>query len=890
MMSCASSNAAKPRTAWFLVVVKIGDKYELNIGWRYWDGTVGLYSDAGRTAQVKPPWGCIVSCAYNQANRKGEFGEYFKFENETGKKNNFKIDLMNVMLLGVNNFSQKVASMRAVQQDRLLAKYISSLVRSEGFIYHNPDQYTALGLKKQGEPSNLSSEELDELMVFIELAKEAAFVVTNKSEALLRLEAHGQKAKKTGEGVDGEPPSKIGRLAKIELLKDQEINDDSGVEKSFISRYFGRADVKLEKLSLSDKISIPVNDLKVLAISNSMLQRFDPSLVNFTVYPADPDNFDKNNLEKNDYKIIHGIHRFLALKKLEKKGDLQKLPYMQDKIVTCFLVNVYTDTEVVYGNIRGNDLASKFQRQPYIHELVFIFESFKKANNNNSSKALELIVRFAKLLLAHPDEITALRKISTWSDQSFQSLVSVLKKFEMYETMDCEDNLDRKNSRLLRGEKMKLTKEMFILLGKCDQEYFKDNAHKVIKKEISLKCLLESVKKVLQTNKTKKLVTTLTNYKSTENLEKMFPGKFTEEKIERFSGAEIEKNKYNQKGKLLKKYCESVLEEQDSECEPVKYEYIEDLSEVKLEVVEVSDIVVLNLSKVEPGFAIDAIDIILKTSKASHSLLLLFEIDRAYTDALSYISTFSLPQGITFKSVFFEIDRPKIEQGFINNAVYGILLGKVRTFGPSVKIIHGNVERSLADFISAISPLPVKIAFLNEGNLQIYPVHHDVQEDVEVQYFGSRVAIDKFLNKKHISKTVSQSSSKTDSSLLSQYSSTPTSSQTKLGIRRYFEKRNIIDIDNLNNGEFDVDESFNHTRSNNSMIEDNIQGCSMSDSYRNTPEGTDSDMFAESESAKLEDMKSEHAESASLLAGDKNIVSGDTNVVPDTDAESYDFK
>ena len=169
------------------------------------------------------------------------------------------------------------------------------------------------------------------------------------------------------------------------------------------------------------------------------------------------------------------------------------MPYMKDKVVTCFLVNVKSEADVVYGNLRGNDIASKFQRQPYIHELVFIYDSFKETNNSNHSKALNLIVRFAKLLLAHPDEITALRKIAAWSKDCFDSLVSVLKRFEVYETMDCADNVDRINGRLRRGEKMKVTKEMFVLIGKCDEQFFKENAVREIGKEISLKTVVESV-------------------------------------------------------------------------------------------------------------------------------------------------------------------------------------------------------------------------------------------------------------------------------------------------------------------------------------------------------------------------------------------------------------
>ena len=323
-----------------------------------------------------------------------------------------------------------------------------------------------------------------------------------------------------------------------------------------------------------------------------MQKQFDPSLVNFTVYPADPDKFDAANLEKNEYKIIHGVHRYKALQMLDKKGLLEAMPNMKDKVVTCFIVNVKSAADITYGNIRGNDLAAKFVRKPFIHELVFIFSSFRDANNNLTSKATDLIVRFAKLLLAHPDEITALKKISTWSKECFESLISVLKKFEVFGTSDCGENLDRINGYLLRGEKFKVTKEMFILIGKCDPEYFKDKAPEICDGKVSLKLVLEGTKKQLKAKKTNKLVTTLTNYQSTEKLDKKFPGKFSAEVMKRYEGAEDSQGS-NIKCQMLEIYCKSVIENNQSE--PLSYEYIDKLPDVTYDALAEFDIVVINL-------------------------------------------------------------------------------------------------------------------------------------------------------------------------------------------------------------------------------------------------------------------------------------------------------
>ena len=712
MRKSSSTRASRPRTAWFLIVVKLGGTLELDIGWRYYDGSIGFYSDSAKTCSVKPPWGQVVHCEWIETNNtRGELGEYFKFKNEMGKKCNFKIDHMNPLLFGVNDFTQEITAMRTSKQDRLLAKFLSVVPNSQGFTNHNPEIHTEWGeVKAETSSPALSGEEKEDLKKFVRFARQAAIDVDKKSEALDRIVGSGQKVKKS-DGGDGQPVAKKKKVEQMEEEKMVELDDALGVEKSFSSKYFGRADIKLENLSLSSKISIPSNEIKVLGLVNSMQKQFDPSLVCFTVYPADPKKFNSSKLEENNYKIIHGIHRYKALLKLDSKGVLKTLPDMKEKTVTCYIVNVKTDADIVYGNLRGNDLASK-SRKPYIHELVFIYSSFKDAVNNNAGKALDLIVRFAKLLLAHPDEVTALRKISSWNSECFACLVSILKRFEVYGTSDCVDSLSRINGKLLRGEKMKVTREMFILIGKSDPEYVILNTPLVLNKTLSLKGLLEGATKVLKTNKTSKLVTSMTNYQTAGQLEMKFPGKFSEEVIKRFDGADIVRKAHNVKAQMLEKYCKSVIEDKD--IEPVKFEYVEKLSDVTHEMLAEYDIIVLNCTKFDAGISVEVVDLAVTAKSTLLSVLMLFEDERGHFEAIKYISSLSLSLGVVVKQVFFEAEKPKVLEGFRNNAVYGILLGRVNIFGSPLQVINGSLETSLREFVLKISPLPAKVAFLSE--------------------------------------------------------------------------------------------------------------------------------------------------------------------------------
>ena len=84
-----------------------------------------------------------------------------------------------------------------------------------------------------------------------------------------------------------------------------------------------------------------------------------------------------------------------------------------------------------------------------------------------------------------------------------------------------------------------MTKVMFKKMAKCDANYFKVNAPKILNKELSLKCVIDSSGKDLEVKKTCSQITALTNYQSIEQLEVKFPGKFSEAIVEKFVGSEV---------------------------------------------------------------------------------------------------------------------------------------------------------------------------------------------------------------------------------------------------------------------------------------------------------------------------------------------------------------
>ena len=96
-------------------------------------------------------------------------------------------------------------------------------------------------------------------------------------------------------GHDNPPVIKKSKADKIEEAKNEEINAESGIEKSHVDKYICRVEIPLENISCSMKIQLRINTFKVEGQVKSILERPDPALLTLTVCIADEANFDRTD-------------------------------------------------------------------------------------------------------------------------------------------------------------------------------------------------------------------------------------------------------------------------------------------------------------------------------------------------------------------------------------------------------------------------------------------------------------------------------------------------------------------------------------------------------------------------------------------------------------------
>ena len=177
-----SSHAERTRSGSLPVVVKLGGFYEIIWTKKNSDSAVSLYSSRPRTVKEKTCWGSVEDIRYEKrVNKKGEAGEYIVAKNEYGEKTAFKATELSVSIWIMNDWTLDFARIAADNRFQLLGTYLSLLVKSEGFRFHNSDfQIYDDNLQQLGGS-------LEEFETFMNKAKECAMAITNYEDILTEL-------------------------------------------------------------------------------------------------------------------------------------------------------------------------------------------------------------------------------------------------------------------------------------------------------------------------------------------------------------------------------------------------------------------------------------------------------------------------------------------------------------------------------------------------------------------------------------------------------------------------------------------------------------------------------------------------------------------------------
>ena len=112
--------------------------------------------------------------------------------------------------------------------------------------------------------------------------------------------------------------------------------------------------VEIDKLSLSPKLFLPVDEDNMRAIMDSMEEQFDPVGAVLTVCPDDLESYqDSQNSTDIKFFVMCGQHKFVAMQNLKRQGKLDQMERFPASFVKQPLL--LSDLNQKFKHVVGNE-------------------------------------------------------------------------------------------------------------------------------------------------------------------------------------------------------------------------------------------------------------------------------------------------------------------------------------------------------------------------------------------------------------------------------------------------------------------------------------------------------------------------------------------------------
>ena len=558
--------AKRPRNSWALAITNVSGVHQMNIFYKSTKGEIGPYSQSHKNVKVKLPFGPPVLCEYNV--KQGDDGSVgnFVFTNKSNQRGLFPESCLNNFETGVCEFSRKITRLCVEKKQKLLSMYLSLMQHSENFLHHQEEFYTTEGCLVDGtgvQEEDLKTEggTMEEYRDMLRMAKESAKAAISVEKGMQDIsrffELKGKKRKANDNSLGS-----LTKQARMDMDEKKELEDEAGLETNYMNSYVGLFRVRLANIKVSDEMKSIINPNRVETILASIRKWYDPSLSVFVICPENEDAVvTADNVNTVSFIAVQKLHTLLALQQLEKTGELSRLPGHKSKTVFCYILNTSNPSMRNYGNMRSNEISSKFSRHTRAQDLLHYFQCLAlKMAKADSVKVCE---RMAKICRIGPDVCTALRKLCEWTDEGFSKLMEVVDLFEKFGTCDVKPRGYKEALR--RGENMTMSDVIFKLLGKCNEKYFLKICWKVLdtKTGVSLKQILDNFQEECKVEKVCGVLSVIAGYKTYEKIKEEYPGRFELDRMKMYIGAECGGERGKEQARKLEKYFNSAVSSKD---------------------------------------------------------------------------------------------------------------------------------------------------------------------------------------------------------------------------------------------------------------------------------------------------------------------------------------
>ena len=756
-MIVITSKAKRPKNAWFLFSTKVAQKFQIEIGYRPQTGGRGCFSSSHQSAPVKVPWGPPTVCPFNiRRNGDDSINEYL-FINERNESAAFDEVILSSFEVGKTPFANKMVSLGVKNKKKLLSLYITLAQHSLGFVHHKESHHDVYGLMLDG--SGIGIEDvikeggsLSDYEQFLNDVKASASIIDESTNSSNKMFMQKLDARKNSSSGDNREVTKKKPRLDVRESEVQELIDPRGLEKQYQNSIKGVTFIPLSNLQVASELEYKINVYRVQEIKNSLLEKFDPSQSVLVVIPEDQTTpLNLKNASHQKFRVIQKIHTFRAFEEIEKDGLLSSLPSIKDKSLLCYVVNTTSSVLAHYGNLRENNVNNSFKKEVCPQNLISVFQDL--CRRENKSVALKVIERMSKINCFGLDECTSVKRLCQMSDNGVDILVSLIERFEMYETLDIK--VSGRLGAINRCERQRLTNREFNMLAKCDEKYIIAHSPMVLERKCSFVSMIENHQNWLKANKVYSVLSKLSGYVSKEKLKNDYPEQFDTEQLLKFAGAEIKGKAKNLQAWLLEDYYNKVVDGRPADL-LVEMCPINDLSHFGNveDNLKVYDFIVANLGDEISDFSSKLLSRLIKTDKQFYGALIIFSSVDAHHKSISFLKNNSLNDegDIRILPVYFNNQSSKVKNELLENLFFGTIVGKFINPEKPLQRCYSDVA-SVSDIIRAICPPKSKVGVISSPGQQMIQVHSHNFE-LFVKYFGTESALEKLRKKLYNDKTM----------------------------------------------------------------------------------------------------------------------------------------
>ena len=544
----------------------------------------------------------------------------------------------------------------------------------------------------------LSQTEKDELLKLIEISETESLVVKSMKT--------GSKKVNNKEKVAGTSNSKD----QSETKKAEVINSKAGLEANFKTHVLGFEQVHIDRISIHKGIiDEKLNRRKIESLKSVLISQFDPKLSVVTVAPAvkTAAEYEKENPNVG-YKVLEGRYMITAMQELYREG--KTFIGLEPGKVMVVILNTPGVIAANYANLRQRHLSEKYMSQVKIQDFVKLLKRISDVIKDRN-QALDIVKSNMICFDYHKDDITALGRISKWSDHSLQKLIEVFEFFENFQALDSSGRKKSHAKDMKLGKKLSVPKLTFHRIAKIEKENFLEMAQKVLDREISLAELATWSMNLNKLDDLRQQCLDIAQqvtgddvgYKAFEDLEAKFPVEFNAEKLAYFSkSAKGETFKTGDRMRL-ERHVEDAISNNNVKSGTVEFH---DMENVSSSLFNESNCIILN----SKGLSVECLEYYLvKVSDSNSSLIILTKSQEEYHEAIEVSQTFKNKNYDNLQIITLVVKDPSVKYTGDTNLdscglVFVILTGYFTINIPPLQVFYVGLTYCLKEILKQVVP------------------------------------------------------------------------------------------------------------------------------------------------------------------------------------------